>query len=263
MTWGPGLDSAKAAMTDTASAPGVPLATPLYKELERQIRASLASGEWRPGEAIPAERALAQRHGVSIGTVRKAIDELVDANLLIRQQGRGTFVASHNRDRLLFYFFHVVHEQGPKQYPEVRLLSFARGKADRDEASSLAITAGEPVFRIRNLLHLSGVPVIVDDLTLPAARFPGLTERTFAQRTSTIYNLYQEAFGLSVVKARERLRATLADAETATLLGTPKGTPLLAIRRIAMSYDDAPVELRRSLVNTAQHEYWADIGAPP
>lgn len=248
-------------MTETFS-PGVPSAAPRYKEIAAAMHDALAGGEWKPGEAIPAERSLSKRFGVSIGTVRKAIDELVSANLLIRQQGRGTFVASHNRARLLFYFFHVAREQGTKQYPEVRLLSFARGKADRGEADLLHVAAGEPVFRIRNLLHLDGHPVIVDDLTLPAARFGGLTEKQFAHRPSTIYNLYQDAFGLSVVRTRERLRATLADAEIAPLLGVSKGTPLLSIRRTALSYNDDPVELRRSLVNTAEHEYWADIGAP-
>ena len=248
-------------MTDSFS-PGVPLAAPRYKEIAAALHDALAGGEWKPGEAIPPERSLSKRFGVSIGTVRKAIDELVAANLLIRQQGRGTFVASHNRDRLLFYFFHIAPDQGAKQYPEVRLVAFARGKADRGEADLLRIAAGEPVFRIRNLLHLDGHPVIVDDLTLPAARFPGLTEKQFAHRTSTIYNLYQDAFGLSVVRTRERLRATLADAETAELLAVSKGTPLLSIRRTAFSYNDDPVELRRSLVNTAAHEYWAEIGTP-
>jgi len=248
-------------MTDTFS-PGVPLAVPRYKAIAGQMRGALAEGEWKAGEAIPAERSLSNRFGVSIGTVRKAIDELVAANLLIRQQGRGTFVASHNRDRLLFYFFHIAPEQGAKQYPEVKLVAFARGKADRGEGELLRITAGDPVFRIRNLLHLNDHPVILDDLTLPAARFGGLTEKQFVHRPSTIYNLYQDAFGLSVVTTRERLRATLADAETAQLLGVSKGTALLSIRRTALSYNDDPVELRRSLVNTTAHEYWADIGTP-
>ena len=249
-------------MSDTSTTPGVPLAAPLYKELERQMREALASGEWKPGEAIPAERRLAERFNVSIGTIRKAIDELVAANLLIRQQGRGTFVASHNRDRLLFYFFHVVPDSGAKVYPEVRLLSFARGRATGREAEHLRIAPGDAVIRVRNLLSLAGTPVIVDDLVLPAARFPGLTERQFAARPSTIYNLYQDAFGISVVRTRERLRATLADTATAELLGVARGAPLLSIRRVALTYNDVPVELRVSLVDTAHHEYWADIGTP-
>ena len=116
---------------------------------------------------------------------------------------------------MLFYFFHIVDEQGIKRYPEVELLSFAKAKADRAAAELLGLAAGDGVYRIRNRLSLAGTPVIIDDITLPVAAFPGLTERQFRHRTSTIYNLYQEAFGISVVRASERLRATLADAETA------------------------------------------------
>ena len=221
---------------------------------------ALTGGEWKPGEAIPAERRLSERYGISIGTVRKAIDELVAENILIRQQGRGTFVASHTRDRLLFYFFHVVPESGDKVYPDVQFLSFAKAKADRPAAEKLGIAVGDPVFRIRNRLRLAGTPIIVDDITVPAVRFAGLTEAHVRDRPSTIYNLYQEAFGISVVRTNERLRATLADAEFAALLDVARGAPLLQIRRVAQTYNDVPVEFRVSLVNTAHHEYWAEIG---
>lgn len=247
-------------MTD-ATVPGVPLTIPLYRELERQMREALARGEWKPGDAIPAERRLAERYGVSIGTVRKAIDALADANLVIRQQGRGTFVATHNRDRMLFYFFHVAPEGGAKEYPVVKLVSFARGKADRVEAERLAIAAADPVFRMRNLLFLSGEPIIVDDLAIAAARFPGLTEKQFRDRPSTIYNLYQDAFGITVARSSERLRATVADAEAAALLRLPRGAPLLVIRRVALGLGGEPIEWRVSRVNTAHHEYFVDIGA--
>ena len=243
-------------------APGVPLAGPLYKDVKRRLTEALTLGEWKPGEAIPAERLLAERCGTSIGTIRRAIDELVAENILIRQQGRGTYVASHNRDRMLFYFFHIVDEQGTKRYPEVELLAFARAKADRTAAEYLGLAAGDGVYRIRNRLSLAGTPVIIDDITLPVAAFPGLTERQFRHRPSTIYNLYQEAFGVSVVRASERLRATVADAETATLLSIARGSPLLRIRRIALSYNEAPIELRISLIDTARYEYFADIGKP-
>ena len=250
---------AQAPIQTDAPFPGVPLATPLYREVKRAMMESLSGGEWKPGDAIPAERRLAERYGISIGTVRKAIDELVAENILIRQQGRGTFVASHNRDRLLFYFFHVVAHDAPKQYPVVRLLGFAKGKADRLASEKLAIAVGDPVLRIRNLLSLSDTPVIVDDITIAAARFPGISERAFRERISTVYNLYQDAFGISVVRTVERLRATLADADIAPLLHVAAGAPMLQIRRVAMTYSDVPVELRISHVNTAHHEYLSEL----
>jgi GntR family transcriptional regulator len=240
---------------DPASAPGAPL----YREVERRIVVELKEGRWRPGTAIPSERSLAQRFGVSIGTVRKALDELAADRLLVRRQGRGTFVATHDRDRLLFHFFHLVREDGHREYPVVELLRFARSRADAREARALGVVEGAPVFRIRNRLSLESRPVLIDDIVIPCALFPALTAKRFRERPDTIYNLYQDAFGVSVVRTTERLGAVTADAEVAALLGLPGGAPLLRIRRVALTYAEVPVELRTSLVNTARHEYASEL----
>lgn len=236
------------------------VAAPLYKEAKRVLTQSLAQGEWRPGEALPSEPKLAQRYGVSIGTLRKAIDELVAEGVVVRRQGSGTYVAQHGATRLMFHFFHVVPREGDKQYPQTRTLAFRRGRAEAAEAARLGIPAGEPVLRVRNLLSLAGKPVILDDLVLPQRLFPDLSEKILTARDNTIYHLYQTRYGINVLRTSERIRATLADADAARLLGVRKGAPLLEIDRIAYTYHSAPVELRRSLVDTAEHEYFSDIG---
>ncbi len=236
------------------------LEAPLYKEVKQSLTRGLAGGEWRPGEALPSESALALRFKVSIGTVRKAVDELVAERAVVRQQGRGTFVSSHDAKRLLFHFFHIVPRTGERSYPETRTLAFRRDRATADEATALAVPAGDPVWRIRNLLLLDEAPALVDDIVLARARFPDLTERIFTQRENTIYNLYQSRYGLSVLRSSERLRASLAGAEIARLLVVKRGAPLLEINRIARTYHDAPVELRRSLVNTERYDYLSDLG---
>jgi len=236
------------------------LEAPLYKEVKQSLTLGLAGGEWRPGEALPSETALARRFRVSIGTVRKAVDELVAERAVVRHQGRGTFVASHDARRLLFQFFHIVPRDGGRTYPETRTLAFSRDRAHADEAAILGIAPGEAVLRIRNLLSLDAAPALVDDIVLARARFPDLTERIFTQRDNTIYNLYQSRYGLNVLRASERLRATVADAGIARLLGVKRGAPLLEIRRIARTYHDAPVELRRSLVDTSRYDYLSDLG---
>jgi GntR family transcriptional regulator len=233
---------------------------PLYKEVKRLLTQSLAAGEWQAGVALPSETRLAERYRVSIGTVRKAIDELVAERILVRHQGRGTYVASHNARRMLFHFFHIVPAGGGKEQPETELLSFERARADADSATRLNIAPGAPVFRIRNLLRLAGKPVVLDEITLPAGRFPRLSEKVFRERDSTIYQLYQERYGINVVRSAERLGAALADRSSAKLLGVAAGSPLLRIRRTALTYHNAPVELRTSLVNTAEHEYFSDLG---
>lgn len=240
--------------TDT----GGPL--PLYKEVKSLLTQSLAEGEWQPGVALPSETKLGERYRVSIGTVRKAIDELVAERILVRHQGRGTFVAGHDARRTLFHFFHIVPAGGGREQPEIELLSFARAKGDADSAKRLNILPGAPVFRIRNLLRLARKPVVLDEITLPAERFPRLTEKVLRERDSTIYQLYQERYGINVVRSAERLSAVLADRASAKLLGIPAGSPLLCIKRIALSYHNVAVELRTSLVNTAEHEYFSDLG---
>jgi len=236
------------------------VAAPLYKEVKRVLTHSLAQGEWQPGEALPSEAKLAQRYGVSIGTLRKAIDELVAEGVVVRRQGSGTFIASHGANRLMFHFFHVVPREGEKQYPRTATLAFRRGRAEGTEAAKLGIAAGDPVLRIRNLLSLADKPVILDDLVLPQRLFPDLTERILTGRDNTIYHLYQTRYGINVLRTGERLRASLADVEVAKLLGVRKGAPLLEIDRVAYTYHNAPVELRRSLVDTSEHEYFSDIG---
>ena len=83
---------------------------PLYRRVQAALTRKLAAGVWKPGEAIPSEAALAEEFDCSIGTLRKAVDELAAGNILVRQQGRGTFVATHSEDRTLFHFFHIARK---------------------------------------------------------------------------------------------------------------------------------------------------------
>lgn len=246
------------AMPDTLVASNV-TSTHLYREVKNRIMRGLEAGEWPPGTALPSEARLAQRFSVSVGTIRKAIDELVAGKIVVRRQGRGTFVATHTEDRTLFHFFHVVGRDGVRVNPVTELLAFHRARADPETAAALGIGRGERVICIRNRLRLQGRPVVLDDITIAQARFPDLTEAVFAGREGTIYGLYQARYGINVIRIVERLSATTADAATANELGVAAGAPLLRIRRRALTYNDAPVELRVSLVDTERHDYLNDL----
>jgi len=232
---------------------------PLYREVKSRITRELAAGVWKPGDSIPSESRLARDFAVSIGTVRKAIDELVAENILLRQQGRGTFVATHSEDRTLFFFFHIVGKDGGKALPVTELLSFRRAKAGNDEGARLKVAPGSRVLRIRNLLRLSGKPVIFDEIVVPQALFPDLDESGFANREGTIYGLYQARYGISVIRISERLSAAQSTQEVARLLKIAARTPVLVIKRVAYTYNDRPVEYRTSWVNTEAHEYLSDL----
>jgi len=143
-------------MTETPAAVG----GTRYKEVKNALLAALAAHEWKGGEAIPAEKRLAERFGVSIGTLRKAIDELCAENILIRHQGLGTFVAMHQRDRHFFRFFRIVRNDGDKTYPTVSLVNFRKTKATQKVAARLNISEGAPVFQFTNQLALHGAVAV-------------------------------------------------------------------------------------------------------
>jgi GntR family transcriptional regulator len=239
--------------------PSATLSIPLYKEVQGRMLRALSDKEWSPGMAIPAERLLCQRFGVSVGTLRKAIDGLVAENILIRHQGRGTFVATHTRDQHLFRFFNVVRHDGLKRYPSPELVSFSRGKGEKAAREQLCMSGKAMAFQFTNVHSLNGEPLLVDEITVPEALFAGLTAATLRHRPSTLYELYQVEFGLNVIRIEERIRSSQASTGHARLLGVAAAMPLLEIHRIAFSYNNRPVERRISYVNTQNYEYLTKV----
>ena len=233
----------------------------LYRSVKQQITEALGSGKWKHGQRIASEPQLAARFGVSVGTVRKAIGELQAENILVREQGRGTFVVSHTRDYMLNVFFRIVDADGHKELPTVSLIGMKRGRADRSIAALLNLAPRAPVIDIEALLSLKGRPTIFDRIRLPAQRFGELGEHLFARRTGTIYGLFQERFGITVVRADERITAVAAGEREARVLGVARGAPLLRIQRVAYTYKDVPVDARVRLVDSSRHGYLSVLGS--
>jgi GntR family transcriptional regulator len=220
-----------------------PAFSPLYQQIKTLLTRSLEAGEWRPGEAIPSETELAGRFKVSQGTVRKAIDELATENLLVRRQGKGTFVATHAEQNVQYRFLRLAPDDGEPVGAQRRFIDCRRLRAPSDIARALELKAGDAVVQVRRVLTFRGVPIVLDDIWLPGQQFKGLT----AERLSDYRG--------PMIRATEKLRAVAADAAAAELLGVAPGAPLLSVERLSMTYGDKPVELRRGLYNTASHHY--------
>ena len=229
-------------MPDTVVSTGVgagaagPSFSPLYQQIKALILRSLQAGEWRPGEAIPSELELAARFKVSQGTVRKAVDELAAENLLMRRQGKGTFVATHAERHVQF-------------------LDCRRLRAPADVARALQLKSGDMVVEVRRVLHFAGQPVVLDDIWLPGHLFKGLTADRLSQYQGPMYGLFESEFGVRMIRAEEKIRAVLADAAVASVLQVEVGSPLLSVERLSFTYGDQPVELRRGLYRTDRHYY--------
>lgn len=238
---------------------GTPNSNPLYEEIRRQITRGLMAGEWKPGEMIPSEMELARRFGVSKGTVRRALDDLVWEKILVRRQGRGTFVATHTSERARYHFLHVIGRDRSREPPVANLLAYRVIKGTDEACDKLKIARHSKLINVQDLVELGGKGVFMDDILIPQSLFPGLTEHVFRDRESTIYALYQGRFNINVVRISEELSAGHAPVEHAKRLGIRRSAPVLVIDRIAYTYQDKPVELRRSWVNTESHVYLSDL----
>jgi GntR family transcriptional regulator len=254
----PGSTSDGAERGNAASAPS-PTFSPLYQQIKALITQGLESGEWKPGEIIPSEVELAARYKVSQGTVRKAIDELAAENLLVRRQGKGTFVATHNEDRVQFRFLRLLPDDGQLHPHDSRLLEVRRLRAPAEIARQLDLKAAEPVVLVKRVLQFDGVATVLDEIWLPGAMFRGLTLERLSEYKGPLYAMFETEFGTRMIRASEKIRAVAADPAVAELLGVAPGYPLLSVDRVSYTYGDRPVEVRRGWYVTSSYYYQNDL----
>jgi GntR family transcriptional regulator len=237
--------------------------SPLYQQIKGLILNNLRAGEWRPGEAIPSEMDLAARYRVSQGTVRKAVDELAAENLLLRRQGKGTFVATHVEQQVQFRFLKLVPDSGTRgsEGPAQRtIIECRRTRATAEVAKALALRTADTVLQVCRVLSFGGTPVILEDIWLPAAPFKGLTAERLANYQGAMYALFETEFNVSMVRAEENIRAVPAIEGREMHLNVPYGTPLLSVERVAYTYKDEPMELRHGYYRTDTHHYHNTLG---
>lgn len=244
----------------SGGAPGSsPTFSPLYQQIKALITQSLQSGEWKPGELIPSEVELAGRFKVSQGTVRKAIDELAAENLVMRRQGKGTFVSTHHEARAHFRFLRLMPDEGVPHQPDNKIIEVKRMRAPAEVARLLDLKAGDAVVYIRRVMSFDGAPTILEELWLPGLLFKGLTAERLVEYKGPMYGLFESEFGTRMIRASEKIRAVAADASAAQYLNVSEGAPLLCAERVSFTYGDKAVELRRGMYLTAHHHYQNDL----
>jgi GntR family transcriptional regulator len=232
---------------------------PLYDQIKVLITQSLIAGEWKPGEAIPSEIELAHRYKVSQGTVRKAIDGLAAENIVVRRQGKGTYVATHNEEASKLRFLRLTASNGKKELLQHQLISCTRSKIQGEVARMLGLKAGTSVIEVKRLLNFSDRSLILDHIILPAGPFKGLGAPRIEENKGSMYSMYETQYGIRMVRAEERLKAIAADAASAKELGIATGFPLLSIERVSYTYGDKPMEWRLGLCVTDDHHYVSEL----
>lgn len=236
-----------------------PTFSPLYQQIKALITTSLQSGEWKPGELIPSEFELAARYKVSQGTVRKAIDELSAENLVVRRQGKGTFVATHHEARAQFRFLRLMPDSGVPHPADNRILDVKRHRAPAEVARLLDLKPADAVICIRRVQSFDGVPTILEEIWLPGTIFKGLTAERLAEYKGPMYGLFETEFGTRMIRASEKIRAVSGDSVATELLQIAAHSPLLSVERVSYTYGDRPVEVRRGLYITGHHHYQNEL----
>ncbi|WP_110670122.1 GntR family transcriptional regulator [Salinicola halophilus] len=232
---------------------------PLYQRLRDDMLAKIAAGEWTPGRAIPTETELTKHYGVAVGTLRKAVDTLVQNGLMERSQGRGTFIRRPNFEGSLFRFFRQLDEKGERRIPEGRVLARESLPAPANVAAALDLEEESEAIRLERVRELDGKRIYYEEIWLPAAPFAALMEVEPADFGNLLYPFYESHCGQLVGSADETLTIVKASSATAEGLGVPEGEAVVQIERLALGYDGTPLEYRRSRGDAETFRYRVTI----
>lgn len=232
---------------------------PLYAQVKTLLVRRIGSGSWKPGQMLPSESELATEYNVSQGTVRKALMALEADRLIVRRQGRGTYVARHSRDETLFHFFRILGLDDRRVTPTSVVLGQRKQRASREHAMRLDVGPGTMLHAIVRLRRLDAVAAIFERIFVPVALMPNLSVDVGSELEDEMYVVYQEQFGISIARATERLSAVPASPEESAHLDIAAGAPLLEITRVAHDVNGRKVELRVSRCRTDRWRYAAEV----
>jgi GntR family transcriptional regulator len=163
----------------------------------------IVAGAWKPGAAIPNEIELSRELGISVGTVRKALDEMESERLISRRQGRGTFVIDQTSDECAIRFSNIRDPDGIRIGGEIQSCEIVPATANETEARLLQMRNGDPVFRLRRLRAHDGHPFMVEESTVPQVRFPGLAQES---EISASIVVLAHRYGVLLARARKNQR---------------------------------------------------------
>lgn len=223
--------------------------TPVYFQLQTQIQNKIENRRWAPGERIPPEREMAETYKVSVGTVKKAILNLVTEGYLYRIQGKGTFVAGTTLRRESLRYYRMQKDFSAKEAElKIKFLSIDRKKGRMPYNRHLNIRPEQHLYELRRLFFQGKKPMVYSVSYLPCSMFPEFHRSPVSQfEKITLYEALEKKYGVPTIYNRELFHAVPADAKLAGLLEVPEGTPLISIDMLSYTYKDKPYEYRRSI----------------
>ena len=215
---------------------------PLYEQIKILLTQSLVAGEWKPGESIPSELDLARRYQVSQGTVRKAIDELAAEHILVRRQGKGTFVAPPKVSEFVAQSLTSLHEDlsARGERLQTKVLRLEVEPVTAHVAERLELAESERIVLLERVRYLRGEPLVVTTAYMPHALCAPILDLDTSDRS--LFETYERELGLNLHRGTRAIEASTASAEIAEHLGTTEGAPVLVFSGVTYLDDGRPVE---------------------
>lgn len=230
-----------------------------YLQISDSLHQRILDGEWKPGDTISAESILAEEYDVALGTMRKAIQQLMSNGILERQHGVGTFVRRANFNKSLFRFFRFSDDSGERVIPEGRILRIQKTNPPSEQARKLGIASSDEAIWINRLRLIKGEPVLIEDIWLPLPKFNALLDIAPEGYPDLLYPLYEEMCGVAVVSAKEELMVEKVSPEHSRVLGIEAGDPVILIDRTTTDVSGHPLEWRRSRGAAEKFRYQVNI----
>lgn len=230
--------------------------TPVYHKLEKAIQERIERGRLAVGDPIPPEKEIARLNTLSLATVRKALQNLVQNGFLHRIQGKGTFVSNTARRRKKVRYYAMVKRFGDNiGQPTIKLLELKRIPGDRQINQHLNIRSNQDLYELRRVVYFNRKPVIYCISYLPYKLCTGLEsiKKIYFEKYA-LYIFLEQRFGITTMKNRDLYSATLADKELAKILGIKKGHPLLCVEMQALTHKEKPYEYRISYCLTDERK---------
>lgn len=232
-------------------------AQPLWARIAVALRGRILAGEWKAGEAITAESALSEFYGVALGTMRGAIQSLVEDGLLERIHGRGTFVRGGLTGATMVRFFRFGVAEG--DVPESTIRSVKSVKAPTLAARELLLAADEKVICIERQRSWDGKVQLLETIWLPHGLFSPLLEIKPSEFAPLVYPMYAERLGITVNRVVDELSFSRLSSPQARVLDLPVGHPALRVERVAFDLAGRRVEFRTTVGNADNFRYRAEI----
>lgn len=229
---------------------------PLYLQVKDMLIQRIAAGDWKPGAAIPNEIELSRELGISVGTVRKALDEMEQERLISRRQGRGTFVIDQSSDEQAIRFSNIRTPDGMRISGDIVSCTVVAAAATETEARRLLLRSGEPVFRIHRVRAHNGSPLMVEESIVLQSMFPGLERETEVPRSIVVLAHH---YGVLLGRAEERIGVSAAKGDVAALLELDEGSPILLLDCVVHTIEGRPIEWRLASCNPRENYYFAEM----